>query len=204
MKIAVYSIAKDEERVAQRFADSVKDADYKLVVDTGSTDDTVRILRRNGIMVVEERLKPFRFDVARNLSLSGLPPDIDIAVALDLDDVLVDGWRDIIEKHWVDGLTRLFYLYPLYPYDNFDKHSVVLRGFKVHHPRLYTWVDPIHEWLKPIDDSNDRYKFVEDVIVKHFPYRKESREDRLYLFGIGIKENVVLLWGGAFKEKELC
>ncbi len=209
MKIAIYSIAKNEERVAQRFADSVNDADYKVVVDTGSTDSTVSILRDNGISVVETKLDPFRFDQARNISLSNLPDDIDIAVALDLDDVLIPNWRSIIEKYWKEGsTTRLLYLYNLYPYDNEDEPSIILRGFKVHCPKTYRWVDPVHEWLDVVPGAEDNYEFINDVIVEHYPYRKESRDSRIELLKLGTEEDPESLrlccyYGEALFEKKL-
>ena len=38
MKVAAYAIALNEEKHAQRWADTTKDADFRLVCDTGSTD----------------------------------------------------------------------------------------------------------------------------------------------------------------------
>jgi hypothetical protein len=37
MKIAVYTIALNEEQHVQQWADSCIDADYRLILDTGST-----------------------------------------------------------------------------------------------------------------------------------------------------------------------
>ena len=44
MKIAVYTIALNEAAHAERWASSAVDADYRIVADTGSTDDTVERL----------------------------------------------------------------------------------------------------------------------------------------------------------------
>ena len=40
MKIAVYTIALNEEKFVERWAESCKDADYRLILDNGSTDGT--------------------------------------------------------------------------------------------------------------------------------------------------------------------
>ena len=40
MRIAVYTIAKNEEAFVQRWFDSAKEADHLLILDTGSTDNT--------------------------------------------------------------------------------------------------------------------------------------------------------------------
>ena len=37
MKVAVYSIALNEAKFAERWADSAAEADYRVVADTGST-----------------------------------------------------------------------------------------------------------------------------------------------------------------------
>ena len=89
MKVAAYAIALNEEKHAQRWADTTKDADFRLVCDTGSTDKTVEILRSNGITVYEISVKPWRFDVARNTAQSLLPADIDVCLSLDLDETLI-------------------------------------------------------------------------------------------------------------------
>ncbi len=41
MKIAVYSIALNEEKFIQRWYESAKDADYLIIADTGSTEKTI-------------------------------------------------------------------------------------------------------------------------------------------------------------------
>jgi hypothetical protein len=41
MKIAVATIAKNEEQFVKRWAESCKEADYQILVDTLSTDATV-------------------------------------------------------------------------------------------------------------------------------------------------------------------
>lgn len=63
------------------------------VLDTGSTDKTVKILKKLGVNVVEKKIEPFRFDVARNESLKIIPFDTDICVCTDLDEVFEKGWR---------------------------------------------------------------------------------------------------------------
>ena len=50
-KICVYAIAKNEEKFVDRWFDSVKEADYVVVLDTGSTDNTVSKLKNLGVKV---------------------------------------------------------------------------------------------------------------------------------------------------------
>ena len=51
MKIAVYTISKNEEKHVERWYNSTKEADFHLLADTGSTDRTVEIARNLGITV---------------------------------------------------------------------------------------------------------------------------------------------------------
>ena len=45
MKVAVYSISKNEEQFVERWAESAKEADMILLADTGSTDNTVQLAK---------------------------------------------------------------------------------------------------------------------------------------------------------------
>jgi glycosyltransferase involved in cell wall biosynthesis len=81
MKIAIYTIALNEEKHVERWYESSKDADYHLIADTGSTDRTIEIARNLGITVVPILVSPFRFDDARNASLALVPQDVDYCIA---------------------------------------------------------------------------------------------------------------------------
>src|SRR5579871_5797860 len=105
MRIVVYAIALNEVIHVSRFLETCAAADEIIVSDTGSTDGTVEALRAGGATVHSISIKPWRFDVARNASLSLLPMDADVCIALDLDEVLIPGWRDEIEARWVPGVT---------------------------------------------------------------------------------------------------
>ena len=91
MKIAVYAISKNEEQFVKRFCDSAKDADLIIIGDTGSTDNTVALAKECGAVVPRIYITPWRFDKAREAVLALIPPDIDICISLDLDEVLEDG-----------------------------------------------------------------------------------------------------------------
>lgn len=93
MKICVYTISKNEEKFVSRWINSMKEADEIYVLDTGSTDNTVKLLKEKGIKVKQKIITPWRFDVARNESLKLLPEDTDICVCTDLDEVFEPGWR---------------------------------------------------------------------------------------------------------------
>lgn len=98
MKICVYAIAKNEEQFVDRWMDSMAEADWVCVLDTGSTDRTVEKLADRGAIVCREIIKPWRFDAARNRSMELIPPDTDVCVCTDLDEVFRPGWRKLLEN----------------------------------------------------------------------------------------------------------
>ena len=74
-KVCVYAITKNEEKFVDRWCKSMSEADEIYVLDTGSTDNTVELLKKNGVNVKVKVFDEWRFDVARNESLSLLPDD---------------------------------------------------------------------------------------------------------------------------------
>ena len=53
-KVCVYAICKNEEKFVDRWCESVKDADGIFVLDTGSTDNTVKKLQDHNVVVKSE------------------------------------------------------------------------------------------------------------------------------------------------------
>ena len=80
LKITVYAITKNEEKFVDKWVENMSEADNIVVLDTGSTDNTVQMLKNKGVNVTQKEIKPWRFDVARNESLKLVPPDTDVCV----------------------------------------------------------------------------------------------------------------------------
>ena len=110
-KICVYAICKNESKFIKRWYESIKEADYIFVLDTGSTDNSINILNELGINYKQKIIEPFRFDEARNESLKMIPDDIDICISLDLDEIMTHNWYQIVTDNWDDNITRLSYIY---------------------------------------------------------------------------------------------
>jgi glycosyltransferase involved in cell wall biosynthesis len=108
LKVAIYTIALNEAPNAERWAESAKDADYRIVADTGSTDDTVERLTRAGVIVHRIAIRPWRFDDARNAAMALIPADVDVCGSMDMDRWLADGWRSKLEAAWQAETTALF------------------------------------------------------------------------------------------------
>lgn len=166
-KIAVYAICKNEAAHAARFMASMGEADGIFILDTGSIDQSPRILRDLGAVVQEAEISPWRFDVARNLALNLVPTEYDICVCCDLDEVFAPGWRQALEQAWQEGTTRLSY-----PFHYDSRGSFFFRSL-VHSRKGYLWVWPIHEAIVPLGD--EQIVTCPDIHLYHYPDDSKSR-----------------------------
>lgn len=185
LKVCVYAIAKNEEKFALRWAQSMKEADEIYVLDTGSTDNTVKILEENGVKVYQKIISPWRFDIARNESLELLPQNTDICVCTDLDEVFEIGWRKKMEEAWVNGTTRLKYRYT-WSFSVDGSEGVVFMIEKAHSRFGYKWINPVHEILQ---SENEVISFAKDVQLNHYADANKPRTQYLPLLELAVKEN---------------
>jgi len=189
MKIAIYSISKNEAKHVKRFMDSVRDADYVYVGDTGSTDNTCDLLVEQGATLLVVDVNPWRFDVARNYVLDRLPLDVDVAIALDLDEIMCFDWRNIIEKAWeVNNTTRLIYSF-VGSHRADGTPDLVFFSKKIHSRFGYEWKYPVHETLYPKHAFNEIVVGAPDLFIEHFPDHNKPRASYLPLLELSVKEN---------------
>nr|WP_298682390.1 tetratricopeptide repeat protein [uncultured Dongia sp.] len=188
MKIAVYAIALNEEKFAQRWADSAAEADYRVVADTGSTDGTVALLRHAGVTVHDIAIKPWRFDHARNASLDLVPQDADICIPLDLDEVLLPGWRQALEAAWVPGTTRLRYSFVL-SWDDKGAPRSFFYARKIHHRHGYIWRHAAHELIYPLPGVHEEIAWAETLTIHHLPDKAKPRGQYLDLITLAMQED---------------
>ena len=111
LKICVYAICKNEEKFIKRWVESMSEADYICVLDTGSTDNSYNLLKENNVITRQQEIKPWRFDVARNESMKLIPEDTDICVCTDLDELFEKGWRKKIEDNITENTKLIQYRY---------------------------------------------------------------------------------------------
>ena len=185
MKIAVYTIAKNEEAFVQRWYDSAKEADHLLILDTGSTDNTTTLAHALGIHTVTREFTPWRFDTARNTALSMLPQDIDLCIALDMDEVLQPGWREALEAI-PTSITRPRYKYT-WSWNTDGSEGLTYGGDKIHTRHGYTWKHPVHEVLKPTDGETQHW--VTGLEIHHHPDASKSRSQYLPLLKLAVEED---------------
>jgi len=188
MKVAVYTIALNEAQFIERWAKSAEDADYLFVLDTGSTDNSLDILRELNVPHQQAIIRPWRFDIARNTALSLLPSDIDYCIALDMDEVLVPGWREHLEKAHEQGLTRPRYQYT---WSWQDKEETIpglqYGGDKIHTRMNYMWKHPVHEVIVP--DRIEEVRGWIDLQIEHHPDHSKSRSQYMPLLELSVKED---------------
>lgn len=186
-KICVYAISKNEEKFVKRWYESVKEADSVYVLDTGSTDKTISMLKDLGVNVSVKEIKPWRFDVARNESLKLVPEDCDICVCIDIDEVISKGWRKKLEEIWDDNTNHLRYIYN-WSHDDNGKPLVSFYYEKIHARNGFKWIYPVHEVLE-FSGKKEVFKTTEEIVVDHYPDSTKSRSNYLPLLELSVKEN---------------
>ena len=187
MKICVYAISKNEEKFISRWVKSMKEADEIYVLDTGSTDNTVKKLQELGVNVTQKIINPWRFDIARNESLKLVPTDTDICVCTDLDEIFEPGWRKKLEEQWTKDATRARYNYN-WSLDKNNKPIVNFNIEKIHIRNNYKWTHPVHEVLTYTKDK-EKIITLKDITINHYPDFTKSRSSYLPLLELSIQED---------------
>ena len=212
MKIVVYAIAHNEGKFVNRWMDSMQEADAVVVLDTGSTDDTVAKLKSRGALVgitqyakwrtireyrqiiAEGKKKPWRFDWARNdsIDLANIRvPDADLLVCTDLDEVLLPGWRAKLEAAWQEAVAtcknpttaQYEYVWNFNP-DGSDGTKFLYE--KIHTPHSARWTHPVHEILSYEDGK--RMVQVKGMRLEHHADPTKSRGQYLHLLELSVEE----------------
>ena len=164
------------------------EADEIVVLDTGSTDETVELLRKNGVRVVQETISPWRFDTARNRSLELVPEDADLCVCTDLDEVFHSGWRSAMEQAWRPGVRQLRYRYT-WNFNPDGSEGYVFWIDNVHTRSGFEWVNPVHEVLRWEGDGVCPAVFAPGVQLDHHADESKSRGQYLPLLEQAVRED---------------
>lgn len=189
MKVAVYTIALNEAANGERWAASAADADYRIVADTGSSDDTVERLTRAGVTVHRIAVRPWRFDVARNTAMALIPDDVDVCCTMDMDRFLAPGWRPKLETAWTPDTTAL---YCRVEYRANVDDPTPLRGWPArnfHHRWGYRFKRPVHEALYFTGEREVERSCQDIVIYEVQDHVKPTRAQYLPLMELAHRED---------------
>ena len=189
LKICVYAICKNEIKFVDKWLDNVSEADYIVVLDTGSTDGTYEKLKadKRVTVVKQKEIKPWRFDVARNESMKLIPKDTDICVCTDFDELFTPGWARAVRDNWKKDTNRMFYTYAWGQTPDGFWHDI-FRGDKIHGPKGFKWIYPIHEILYS-DDPQNVVDFGQTLYLYHHQDTSKPRKYYLDLLKLGAEEN---------------
>lgn len=189
MKVAVYTIALNEAANAERWANSAVDADYRIVADTGSTDDTVERLTAAGVTVHRIAVRPWRFDDARNAAMALIPADVDVCCTMDMDRFLEPGWRAKLEATWTPETTAL---YCQTTYRSSVDDPTPLRSWPAknfHHRWGYRFRRPVHEALVFTGETEVTANSGDIVMYEVQDLAKPTRSSYLPLMEVAHKED---------------
>lgn len=185
MKIGIYAPALNEEKNAAAWAESCTEADYRVVIDTGSSDTTKDILREKGVTVHDTYIKPWRFDLAYNVAMALLPADCDVCICLHMDERLEAGWRELLESHWQADTTRFRYTY-VWNWNSDGSPGRTWLGDRIHARKGYIWQGATHEGL--CSRLPEIQTVCHELRILHYPESKHKAGD-LSLLEEAVREN---------------
>lgn len=140
--ICAYAIAKNEEKNVYQFIHQTRVFDEVCVLDTGSNDNTVEILRDNKINVSQKIYQDFDFSMARNTALSLASTKCKWFFSLDFNESLkiTDEQISTIIKSDSDG-------FQVECGDFYDKNYQEYK-LKIHQRDSFIWKYAVHEYLE--------------------------------------------------------
>ena len=180
VKTAVYSICKNEIKHIERWVNATQGADYRIVVDTGSTDGSQEKLRELGVTVYQLHLEPFRFDDARNVALNLLPADADVCVILDMDEVPAPDFFKIVKYGWQPNWDSAWITMETAP-NRWQRD-------RLHSRNGWRWKYPCHEvnvWYK---QGEPTYGDLSKAVITHMPDNSKSRGHYLEKLQMAVRE----------------
>lgn len=210
-KVCVYAIAKNESEFVEKWVQSMSAADHIIVLDTGSTDDTKEKLLSLGVEVYEKKYEHFRFDEARNDSLSLVPDKYNIRVCTDLDERFEkDDWADILRKNWDEERPRVVYHY-VWSHTKDGQPGLQFDINKIHgiDPDL-KWCGAVHEHLTFMSTGERAFtKFIDlrnQITLHHYADFTKDRNFYIELAEERIQESpedyqAYILLGNEYRVK---
>lgn len=182
LKLAVYGICKDEIDNVKKYVECFSKADYLCILDTGSTDGTWEYLQEAkktypNLIIDQKIVSPWRYDKARNISLTLVPKDTVMYFMVDLDEIIKeDNWAHLIKASWNPLFVRGTYVYNRFVDIETDKPIHTFNEYRIHN-YLWHYEGIVHEQLINISGQRD---MVYDecinvpIVVWHYPKIKDK------------------------------
>lgn len=178
MSISLCMIAKNEENVLGRCLESVKYlVDEIIIVDTGSTDSTVKIAEKYGARIFYYKWDN-SFSNARNCSLEKATKDW--ILIMDADDEFEKKDRDKLLKlvNDKDNHTDIYFLQTLsYSGDKpaYENITMNLNIRLIRNGKGYKFIGNVHEQIVPPPNhsNNSQNIKIEDIRFYHYGYLNE-------------------------------
>lgn len=189
-KTAAYTILKNEAKYIEKWLHYAQPFDYRVLLDTGSTDGSWEMLREAakkdpGLIIEQKIWDPWRFDVARIYNLAMVPQDVEWCLSPDLDEYYSINTHDEMERiiSHVPDITCI-------ASDRLDIYSRQVRvgppnllpTNKIHRRHDYTWKGRVYEHISWI--HKDRYEkelYSEDIFLVHDQDFKKPERSPLYI-----------------------
>jgi glycosyltransferase involved in cell wall biosynthesis len=198
MDITLYAIAKNEEKNVEKFIEISKKFTNTVVVDTGSTDNTVQLLKDAGIEVYEhpQTREEFDFAKARNQALSYVKTDW--AFSLDFNEGL--------DEFFPEGLGAIAEEFTVFNHERYDKvgdEEPTLGQasyIRFHRTKNYIWVNAVHETPTFVPTEEYLNEVAVDITIKITKNIQPSVDKQLFYLSICEREfeknptSVYYLW----------
>lgn len=189
MKTAVYTICKNELKNLNRWLYYGSFYDYRVLLDTGSTDGTWERLQEyaqsDPNLIIEQKIfDPWHFATARNYNLDMVPQDVEWCLSPDLD--------EFFTKNTLDELNQILKIHPdmtNLACDRFDMYSMTPRvgppnhlpSNKIHRRHDYIWVQPIYEHLRWRHPGYEKELYSDAIYIVHDQDFDNPKRPELYI-----------------------
>ena len=183
IKITIYSICKNEIEKIQKFLECFHITDYVCILDTGSTDGTWEYLQEAqkiypNLIIDQKIIDPWRYDNARNTSLTLVPKDTTVYFMMDLDELIFQkDWVNLIRASWDPAFRRGQYIYHRMVDETTNVPLLTFYEHRIHNSSWH-YHGIVHEQLYNV--AEDRIFFDDEcikvpIIVWHFPKNTNNK-----------------------------
>ncbi len=189
-KTAVYTILKNEKQYIEKWLYYADPFDYKVLLDTGSTDGSWELLQeaaaKDPKLIIEQKtFTPWHFSNARNHNMTMIPNDVIWCLSPDLDEYYSINTHDQMEKV-IDQNPNVTSITS----DRLDIYShhvkvgppFLLPTNKIHLKDYYNWKQPVYEYINYIGPEGYDVEVYDPLIclIHDQDFRKKERSE-LYI-----------------------